>query len=98
MKYLTSEDLTDWLLYAQAEPFGAVRDDQRFGTLASMLFNGFLREKGSAAMPAESFFPNWDNPPPDAAPLAPESDDPADLSNFFVESMIFMAGEAPRKG
>lgn len=43
---MTSDELTEWQVYAALEPFGAVRDDERFGRLAKIWVDLKVGEKG----------------------------------------------------
>lgn len=62
MRELTSHDITMWRAYASLEPFGAVRDDRRIGTLAALYYNA-NRERGTPTHDWGDFFPNVESLP-----------------------------------
>lgn len=64
---ITSRQFSEWMAYAQIEPFGEERADLRMGVLASLVSNMF-RKAGTTAAKPEDFllFADRDPPEPDS--------------------------------
>ena len=52
---LTKQERIELELFYEFEPFGAKRDDLRFGLLLAMLYNGIFKPKGEPALAPEDF-------------------------------------------
>jgi hypothetical protein len=74
-----SEEFAEWMAYAELEPFGPIRDDERFGTVTALMANVNRDSKvRSEPFTAADFFPPH---PIDAATIAEfRQSEPADLS------------------
>lgn len=55
LEEIPSRLVSEWQAYAEIEPFGERRDDERAGILAALLANGFSMGKANAR--PEQFFP-----------------------------------------
>ena len=54
---LTSRQITEWMAYAELEPFGPLADDRRAGVIAAALTNtAFGRSKGAKTYVPADFF------------------------------------------
>lgn len=62
---ISTEELNNWIAFYRLEPWGATKDDTRFGIMAQIL----------TQKPWYEFFPghNWENIPP--APVPPQMTD-----------------------
>lgn len=72
---ISSHEFAEWMAYANLEPFGPEREDQRAGVVAATLAN-INRDTKARPEPysVEDFFPRYDTiiAPPEPAELPPE--------------------------
>lgn len=52
---MSSTEFNEWIAYAEIEPFGEIREDQRAGTIAAMIYN-VNRGKSKKAIKWNDFF------------------------------------------
>lgn len=55
---MTASEFQDWKAFALLEPFGSLRDDHRFGTLAATIANIF-KKQSAARFKSRDFFPEY---------------------------------------
>lgn len=55
---LTSQDITDWIAYAERRPFGQWRQEMHAGTIAAALYNVQRAKSSDPVLNWEDFFPN----------------------------------------
>lgn len=60
--------MEDWLQYGALEPFGAVRDDFRMGTIAAMYGNTHRDPEKTEARAWFDYFANAEKPKPEVEP------------------------------
>lgn len=60
---MSSAEFAEWLAYAQLQPFGEIRNDQRAGVIASAIVNA-NRKKGAKARDWQDFFPPYEKRQP----------------------------------
>lgn len=60
LRRMPSRVFAGWLAYMRVEPFGAMREDFRIGSLWSLIVNMFARRKGETAVPWHALFPEHD--------------------------------------
>lgn len=77
---VSSAEFTDWLAYAEVEPFGPVREDERAGVVASVIANVYRdrKRKPEPFVPGDFF-----------ASAAP---DPVDLGTKILTALGSAAG------
>lgn len=64
---MSSAEFTEWMVYAQLEPFGPRREDERAGMVAAMVTNVARDTKAHPqAFTPDDFFPD-----PDRRPVTP---------------------------
>lgn len=94
VRVLSSQDITDWMAFAACEPFGGVREDERIGTLTSLVYNGFMRGKGELPARWYQFFPNAEMP---EVPVGAAEVDPDKASDNLVNMLTAFFGEAKKE-
>lgn len=81
---LSSSDITDWIAYAEEEPFGDARQDIRDGTIAALIYNTNRDSKKDPQGRAWwDFFRNAMAPPKEPEALPPDADDQQLSENFW---------------
>lgn len=56
---MTSAEFAEWIAYANIQPFGQIREDQRAGTIASAIVN-VHKKSGSTPLTYRDFFPSYE--------------------------------------
>jgi hypothetical protein len=71
LEEFSSAELTDWMAYAQVEPFGGPVEDMRAG-LAPALTVNMNRERGAEPISWMDFYPWHREPKPEPKPQTPQ--------------------------
>lgn len=60
---MDAREFAEWIAYDQIEPFGALRDDQRAGTIASAVVN--IWKSSGTPLDWQDFFPSYETRNPE---------------------------------
>ena len=60
---MDASEFAEWVAYAKIEPFGEIRNDQRFGVLAATMVN-LYRKRSQTALTWRDFFPVYEQREP----------------------------------
>lgn len=77
------------MAYAQVEPFGPMRDDNRAGVVAATIANLFGRRKGESAVQPIEFFPDLKGPT--------KADQQEERNTRIAGTIAVLASMAPKK-
>lgn len=94
---MSSAEFTGWLAYAEMEPFGPRREDERAGVIAALIANiarGMSRSADSEPYTAASFFPELAEPAPAPEPV----DLLAKIRTWIASTKQPKGTRKPRKG
>lgn len=90
LEAIDSRELSEWIAYAELEPFGEERADLRAGIIASTNVN-LWRSKGQPACRADAFMPKFDREEKAAPAIIPFVD-------YFRTLAIAMGGKVVKRG
>lgn len=91
MREIDSRELTEWMVYAKMEPFGAIREDYRAGIVATVMASVFGGKKSNVT--PETFFPELGYA---RGPARQES--PATMKDKLIAITKSLGGKMLKKG